>query len=918
MQCESCNAKFQNQAALTKHQYSSTYCQKYFLVQYLASLLKNEEKYKSGISSKDIHNLCQQKFAWFATKSYSLSSIFKTTKALEVEYNGNSFNVTLSNKTSPVKASTVDKNQYKPSTSQNVAASGKDKLIQELLDSVVFDFQSSGKDCLTLSQLDSLCSDKFIWYKTAKKSISLFDILKSSSLFEVDDLNKDNIKFYWRRSSSSTSSNKNNNERSGKNISRPSSAQSTSSRTSGHTRSNNFERKKRLYPSKWEKGSKKLLGERPPSGSTVDFERKLDQYPLPSEAKQLLKADLLDPYHINTQLEEMFYTNIASYVTKENYVDGFRSLLYAEEVQLRIDIRHYDQRETFVQHDKHNRHLYQIDVPGLAEKRPSVLRGDSIVCRFEDNPSILYKGFVHFVNLSDIRVSFHRSMPLDVPYTVKFSFNRTPWKLMHRALENQDLIERLFTETPKTGLLVSETYDLKKLNDEQKKCINYALYKPSVPILVYGPPGTGKTYTLIECARIILDQSPNHRILFCAPSNAASDLIAERLISLGIRNIFRMNSVMRDPKTLSPEWLMDYSDYQNQIFKIPDKNQINDYGVLVCTCTTSGYLYSVGVSPGSFSHIIIDEAGEALEPEVLIPLSLATTSTTIILAGDPKQLGPIVHSPLGLKYRLDISLLERLSHAETCLKVHLLESYRSHPDILLPYSKLFYNNELISRATEESFLYDDTAIRFYHVKGREKRDSDSPSWYNLDEITQVVQQIQLIHLTPPFKNKHITNKDIGVITPYRKQVLKIRQRLYGMGSRYDGITVGTTENFQGQERTIIILSTVRSRRESLVHDTRFRLGFLNNPKRMNVAISRAIARMIIIGNAEVLLLDPYWKEMIKYYISKKSFIAVDRFDTRSLENSEDIPASILNSLNDHLDKETEEEYSFEAEWRDYQ
>jgi helicase MOV-10 len=332
-----------------------------------------------------------------------------------------------------------------------------------------------------------------------------------------------------------------------------------------------------------------------------------------------------------------------------------------------------------------------------------------------------------------------------------------------------------------------------------------------------------------------------------------------------------MNAVMRDPKTLNPQWLLEYSSYKNQVFEIPAKDDvIADYDIVVSTCSTSGYLYSIGVAVGSFTHIIIDEAGEALEAEALIPLTLAGPSTVIILAGDPKQLGPIIHSPLCKKYNMDKSMLERLTTNRGGIIVKLEETYRSHPDILELYSTLFYEGSLISRASNDAYLFKDCPLRFIHVESVEQRDRDSPSWYNEGELEEVMKQIQMIHNSIPYKTKKITNEDIGIITPYRKQMERIKQRLYAL--KITGITVGTTELFQGQERKIIILSTVRSTRENLVHDDKFKLGFLNNPKRLNVAISRAISQLIIIGNYKILSLDPCWKQLLDMFFRKEAVL----------------------------------------------
>ena len=265
----------------------------------------------------------------------------------------------------------------------------------------------------------------------------------------------------------------------------------------------------------------------------------------------------------------------------------------------------------------------------------------------------------------------------------------------------------------------------------------------------------------------------------------------------------------------------------------------------------------------------------------LIPLGLASEHTTIVLAGDPQQLGPIIRSSPALDYGLDASLMERLielRHPDgitadsngTNGVYQLLENYRAHPEILKLYSDIFYQGRLVPRAPAEianamlewpGLVKHGLPVMFKHVDGEEARDLDSPSWYNMAELDAVINIVEDI-----IKNGHAQPDDIGVIAPYRKQCEKLRQRFHAITQRtgipFSRIRVGTTEVFQGQEKKIIVLSTVRSRRENLTHDLKFRLGFVANPKRLNVAISRARSLLVVIGNAQLLSIDPNWKQLI--------------------------------------------------------
>lgn len=307
----------------------------------------------------------------------------------------------------------------------------------------------------------------------------------------------------------------------------------------------------------------------------------------------------------------------------------------------------------------------------------------------------------------------------------------------------------------------------------------------------------------------------------------------------------------------------------------------------------------------------MDEAGQATIPETAIPISLLKEGGCLVLAGDPRQLGPIINSPVAKQYGLDISLLERLIYLAGFLQkdvfqpdqenhswgfqtftsflgdafknifasstsdvsvYQLLRNYRANPHIMHLYNKLFYESRLISLAHEVRVPVDRFAtwsnlrrpgvpILFLNVNGKEEREWDSPSWFNSQEVTAVSQLISNL-----FANTDAVGAEIGVITPYRKQVQKLNNKLSSLrneNEEFSNIQVGTTEAFQGQEKNIIIISTVRSLRESVDTDIKFRIGFVSSPKRVNVAISRAKLLLIIVGDAMLLCsCDPLWQQLL--------------------------------------------------------
>lgn len=167
--------------------------------------------------------------------------------------------------------------------------------------------------------------------------------------------------------------------------------------------------------------------------------------------------------------------------------------------------------------------------------------------------------------------------------------------------------------------------------------------------------------TIIESMRQILLADPNARILACAPSNSASDIIAERLSDLGKSQLFRLNAPSRDKQHVSPTILSVSLVNGDGVFTVPALADLRKYRVVVSTCFSASVPLGVGTPRGHFTHIFIDEAGQACEPEVMISIrTMANDNTNIILSGDSKQLGPIVRSPVARELALDKSYLDRL------------------------------------------------------------------------------------------------------------------------------------------------------------------------------------------------------------------------------------------------------------------
>ena len=175
-------------------------------------------------------------------------------------------------------------------------------------------------------------------------------------------------------------------------------------------------------------------------------------------------------------------------------------------------------------------------------------------------------------------------------------------------------------------------------------------------------PGTGKTITVIECIRQLLAKYPQAKVLACAPSNSAADLIVFRLRGhLNTNELFRFYASSRF-KDQVPDDIRPYTFTQaDDHFSVPSMDRLKNFKVIVSTCVSAAVFSGIGMARGHFTHIFVDEAGQATEPETFVSIKmLADSKTNIILSGDPKQLGPVIRSGISKELGLEISYLERL------------------------------------------------------------------------------------------------------------------------------------------------------------------------------------------------------------------------------------------------------------------
>jgi len=581
---------------------------------------------------------------------------------------------------------------------------------------------------------------------------------------------------------------------------------------------------------------------------------------------------------------------------KDNYKERWELLLHCEERQLETDIRHYDMAGIKMKLEKARR-LFILEVPGLEENRPSVMRGDKILvfCRHDKRQ---YEGYVHIIQEQKVLLGFSdkliKAFVPGMEFDIQFTISRFPLRNMHRAVVLSKTSGILSTLFPSPTLLADTTilpsiicYDRKvEDNPQQLSAVQHIVAGTSgrCPYLVFGPPGTGKTVTVVEAIKQVAKLSPSCRMLACAPSNTAADLLAERLVKhISKRDIIRVHASSRILDAI-PSVVKEVSNVRDGRFFYPLLEQLEKYKVIVTTLVTAGRLVSAQFPQDHFSHVFIDESGQATEPEAVIALAgLLSTKGQVVMAGDPKQLGPVIRSSVGVKHGLNISLLERLMSMELYSKEYnkmcitkLVKNFRSHKELLTIPKALYYDNELEACADErmaESCLHfpgltekakkEKVPLVFHGVIGQDLKEETSPSFFNVEEIVIVLDYIRQVL---DMKENKVLAKEIGVITPYRRQVQKIRSKLKKEG--YQEVMVGSTEEFQGQERRVIIVSTVRSSPEYVTTDNQYKLGFLSNPKRFNVAITRAKSLLVIVGNPHILSQDTDWRALLDFSLAR--------------------------------------------------
>lgn len=521
-----------------------------------------------------------------------------------------------------------------------------------------------------------------------------------------------------------------------------------------------------------------------------------------------------------------------------------------------------------------------------------------------------FKGVTQFVNGDQVKVIFFTDETPEILEFGKLGIVLMPDENAYREQEIAlkrvanakncrltELRDVLLFNREASFLISQEIPELpNQLNESQKEAVKMILNSEDV-CLVHGPPGTGKTTTLIAAAKILVEQG--EQVLMTAPSNAAADWLTQKSLEVGL-NVLRIGNVARINEQL------EASTLEGQLRKHPLYNDIREYrkraaelrrmagkykrqfghsereqrklilseaksiasesrkleqyiletcveSAQIITCTLVGANHHL-LEKKTFSTVFIDEAAQSPEPACWIPIVKADR---VVLAGDPYQLPPTVKSQEAAREGLAITLMEK---AIDKLPTHLLnKQYRMNQHIMAFSNLWFYQGRLQAHEDVADWsLGDEPVVEFIDTAGlgwEEVQNPETQSLTNPEEARLLWKRI--VTLSDSLQNRKVS---IGVISPYRGQVGELLQQFEEnkeLLSNNIQIEVQTIDSYQGQERDAIYVSLVRS-------NDRNEIGFLQDYRRMNVAMTRARKKLVLVGDSATLGNDSFYKALVDH------------------------------------------------------
>jgi regulator of nonsense transcripts 1 len=551
--------------------------------------------------------------------------------------------------------------------------------------------------------------------------------------------------------------------------------------------------------------------------------------------------------------------------------------------------------------------------------------GKGKVSRVDDEEEMVY-----------LEMSTNKDVPFKVTetYSVEFVWKSTTYDRMQHAMKTfavddtsvsgylyhillgHDVPKQLIKASPPADLRVP---NMPALNPPQELAVRSALCEPLS--LIQGPPGTGKTLTSASIVYHLRKQNESNKkqdgkgqVLVCAPSNVAVDQLAEKISRTGLK-VVRMAAksresegvTMKSVEKLSLHHMVKYYEgpggkdlrryqllkdetgelvakdlnkYKALVRRI-EREILTEADVICCTCVGAG---DPRLKDFRFHQLLIDESTQSMEAECLIPIVMGVKQ--LVLVGDHCQLGPVVMCKKAANAHLTRSLFERLvwmgSHRPKLLSLQ----YRMHPALSEWPSVTFYEGQLQNGVAEEernlehlpelqTALFDGIPMKFIISNGAEEIAGGGTSYLNRMEATMVEKLVTLMMKAGSLP------EEIGVITPYQGQRSHVSTHmiLHGAMTRslYEEVEVASVDSFQGREKDFIILSCVRSNENQGI-------GFLRDPRRLNVALTRARYGVIIIGNARLLMKNQLWNTLLRHLSDREAILEGTSVQTLALSN----------------------------------
>lgn len=556
--------------------------------------------------------------------------------------------------------------------------------------------------------------------------------------------------------------------------------------------------------------------------------------------------------------------------------------------------------------------------------KPHKFRSGQVVSIFSEKvlgDNTEEKGVIYFIKRNRMKIILYGTqLPrwiLGGKIGIQLNFDERSYQEMERAVKMvkaakndrlAELREVLLGKTPPLFDREHHYFEIPHLNKSQNDAVQNILAAEDVAI-IHGPPGTGKTTTIVAAIQqLVKRESP---ILVCAPSNSATDLLTEKLAQIGL-NVVRIGNVSRVDESLLQHTMegilqalpeiqevkkmkieaakvrrnaekfkrkfgaKERQDRRDNYREAKDlmyqAKMLEDYIIdktlreADVICSTLVGAVSRHIEKMTFNTIIIDEAAQALEPATWIPICKAQK---VVLAGDPFQLPPTVKSITAAKNGFSTTLLEK--GVQRLENVNLLDTqYRMHNTIMGFSNQQFYDLQLkadTAVATWQLLLSDGSPsapMEFIDTAGcgfEEKVNPESQSYYNPEEYFVLRQHLD--NLLVIVGDQPIS---IGIISPYREQVVAIQDAIVKDFDHFPdaNIEVNTIDAFQGQERDVIYISMVRSNDAG-------EIGFLKDTRRMNVAMTRAKKKLIIIGDSATLASFPFYSHFLDYVDAKGAY-----------------------------------------------